>query len=93
MSVNKINNGVDSRYFVIKFTGNITTQNDKDAISAWVLERLSTIDDPAIYTNFDDQYSWQVLTNCCSCDSEYTDIVYVAIYLRWRLKKIYDTSG
>lgn len=93
MSVTKINNGVSSRYFVIKITGDITTQGDKDVITAWFLERLSTIDDPSIYTNFNDQYSWQVLPNCCTCDNEYNNIVYIAIYMRWRLSKIFDSTG
>lgn len=93
MEVTKINNGVDSRYFVIKITGDITTQNDKDAIANWFLSCLSTIDDPAIYTNFDENFSWQVLPNCCTCANEYNNMVYIAIYMRWRLNKVYDATN
>ena len=92
MSVNKVSNEVDSRYFLIKVIGDINNQADKDEIFNWILSCLSTVDDPAIYTNFDDQYSWQVLPHNCECEGS-VNYVYVAIYMRWRRKHQFDTAG
>lgn len=86
-----INNGVDSRYFLIKIVGTTITTEDKESLMAWFLSCLSTIDDPSIYTNFNDDYSFEVLPNYCECE-EFENTLTIAVYLRWRLKQVFDST-
>jgi hypothetical protein len=86
-----INNNRDSRYFLLKFAGTSITAADKETIIPWFLSCLSTIDDPAIYTNFNSDYSFEVIPNYCECE-EYSNTLTVAIYMRWRKKQERDET-
>lgn len=86
-----IHNERDSRYFLIKMAGPIVTTADKEVLLQWLLSCLSTIDDPAIYTNFNSDYSFEVLPNYCECE-EYENTFTVAIYMRWRKKQLRDST-